>query len=209
MKPFALALLLAVPLFAQSDKPHHTRPPGPIYKFLPHVAGSVVCTQDTAWEWICTREDGSKVMVSKAFMKAIKPEVVTSEPAQSDKPDRSHRQPCADTSLGCWSPELGRFTGQNPMPPQPEWVPDPYAAGHWDCLDTLDGKGQPVKWTAYAPVEPEKYYSGPIATPGQTMVITPRTYPPITGLYTMPTLDKKGHVLASRPSPPICIQDKP
>jgi hypothetical protein len=69
--------------------------------------------------------------------------------------------------------------------PQPEWVPDP-SAGHYDCPDG---------WTAMRSAEPEKWrapYNGPIAAP-----------------YYLgkPNLDKKGHVLAERPSPPVCVSD--
>jgi hypothetical protein len=70
-------------------------------------------------------------------------------------------------------------------PPQPAWVPDP-SAGHYDCPDG---------WTEYSRSEP---------------------YPPTNNLYTLndgpplgfyETLDAKGHVLALRPAPGICIKD--
>src|ERR1700675_4496542 len=67
--------------------------------------------------------------------------------------------------------------------PQPTWVSDP-SAGHYDC---------PEGWTAYVAAEPSKFSEGGIMT---------------LGMYIRPPLDAKGHVLASRPSPAICVQDK-
>ena len=69
--------------------------------------------------------------------------------------------------------------------PQPEWVPDP-SAGHYDCPDG---------WTAMRSAEPEKWHTPNILVNGMAMGGGP------------PTLDKKGHVLAERPSPPVCVSD--
>jgi hypothetical protein len=98
-------------------------------------------------------------------------------------------------------PPAVQVSGQSPAPgttvalPQAEWVPDP-GAGHYDCNDTIGKDGNVIKWTAYAPVEPEKWVNpnGPQILP---LYIKP-----------VPRLDKKGHVLREPPVPPICIQDR-
>jgi hypothetical protein len=80
---------------------------------------------------------------------------------------------------------------KRPAPPQPEWVPDP-SAGHYDCPDG---------WIAYESVEP-KVYRSPAGGLGSSF--TQEYFPN----YSIPHVDKKGHVLSERPKPPICIQEK-
>jgi len=89
-------------------------------------------------------------------------------------------------AMVCTMPTSGISIALSSSPvPQPEWVPDP-SAGHYDCPDG---------WMAMISAEPEKWHIPNTFVNGMAMGGGP------------PNLDKKGHILRDRPSPPICIQD--
>lgn len=92
---------------------------------------------------------------------------------------RNSRNSCGE---GCTTLQSVTQDSRLQVTPLPTWVPDP-SAGHYDCPDG---------WIAYSRSEPT-YTAGQLG-----------------GLIYHPQMqDAKGHVLADRPEPGICVQVQP